>query len=650
MRRVFVAAGCALVALFSLALYRGAVDNEFIWDDPIIFERQLPYFDSLSNVFHPPKSIPQFGVHYYRPLTVMSFQLDEWISGKFWPRNERAEARRLVYHTSVVVEHALMSALVLLAGLALARRAGLRGSPAAVAGGAAALLFAAHPIHVEVVAWMAGRADALCGIFFLGAVLAFIEAREATGMRRILLVGATAVFSLAAMLAKETGVAVLLAIALVEFLLPAAPAPETPAADRAERRRREREARKAGRPQLILTPPRWPVWIALAAVTGIYFALRRAALGTFGSPAPGSGIPFERAAFGSLGWYIRKAFWPPPQSAFVPEVPGGATALLGAAAFLLFAAAVSIVWLLRLSRSEPPVWAPEVVATGIFFAGIAPPLAIALRRISETPLAERYLYLPSAGLCLAAGLLLGRLSQRLERAGNLPALALPAAVVAALLLPSARQTVRRAEVWQNNLAFWTDAVRKAPDEGLPHLHLGIEYNDRGEKEKAIEEYRKAFERYDDAEGRSKALNNWGSALLGLGRYQEAIEKFRLALREVARYPTPHYNWGIAAEGLARAARDPAERRRLLAEARLHYQKALEINPRYTKAHVQYGALLAQLGDFAGSRRHLKRAIQLAPASRSAERARRMLERLDKIEAERRSAGPRRPPSAKPLNR
>ncbi|MBP1612363.1 MAG: hypothetical protein H6Q01_1026 [Acidobacteria bacterium] len=44
------------LALVAVAVFWGARDNEFVWDDPIVFQQQLPYFDSFSNVFFPPRN------------------------------------------------------------------------------------------------------------------------------------------------------------------------------------------------------------------------------------------------------------------------------------------------------------------------------------------------------------------------------------------------------------------------------------------------------------------------------------------------------------------------------------------------------------------------------------------------------------------
>ena len=45
----------------------------------------------------------------------------------------------------------------------------------------AALLFVAHPVHVESVTPIVGRADLLCGAFYLAGLLLYRRTREGEG-------------------------------------------------------------------------------------------------------------------------------------------------------------------------------------------------------------------------------------------------------------------------------------------------------------------------------------------------------------------------------------------------------------------------------------------------------------------------------------
>jgi tetratricopeptide (TPR) repeat protein len=503
-------------------------------------------------------------------------------------------------------------------------------------------LFATHPIHVENVAWMAGRADILCAVFVLLALLLYVRARrEARAARALGLFALSSLCALLAMGSKEMGASVVLAIPLLELLLPLGPATvELPPErlSRAERRRREREL-KSRPPTGAVTTGGWAVpaigWLMLAAVTLAYLFQRREVLGVVTTPAARTPISMIEALFGSLGWYARKVVWAPPQSAFVVEMPGGLLATLGLLITLGWASAAC--WLV-LARLRPPAaegaepsplarWRAELVAVGLFLVTLAPSLAIAVFSISETRLAERYLYLPSVGACLLAGLLLARIVPRLTRGRALAALAVPAAAALLLAVPAGRASAERAKVWRSDLDFWIDAVKKAEDEGLPHLHLGMAFSRLDYTEKAIEQYEMAFEKYNDAEGRSKAQNNLASAFIRLERFEEAIAALQRALQENPRYPTAHYNWGVAEMQLAVQAVDEAERVLRINNALGQFRRALQLNPRYVKAHLRYGLLLLQIGQTEPGISHLQRVIMLDESSREAAAARSRLAAL-----------------------
>ena len=112
-----IALGLAALALW---VYWPATANGFVWDDPIVFDQQINAFHSARDVLQPPKGIPQFGSHYYRPTIVATYLLDQALFGR----------DAFGYHLSVLLWHALATVLVFLFGVQLSR--GPEGGPGAI--------------------------------------------------------------------------------------------------------------------------------------------------------------------------------------------------------------------------------------------------------------------------------------------------------------------------------------------------------------------------------------------------------------------------------------------------------------------------------------------------------------------------------------
>ena len=135
----------------------------------------------------------------YRPLTVLSFRLSYTLWSAVLPSGGLGAAAQRAYHAENVALHALVSVLL----LAAVRRVSPR-QPRTVGLGAAAL-FACHAVHCEAVANVTGRAELLAAVFFLVSFLVYPVYSSSTAVARLL---ASVIFGVLAMLAKEPGVVV----------------------------------------------------------------------------------------------------------------------------------------------------------------------------------------------------------------------------------------------------------------------------------------------------------------------------------------------------------------------------------------------------------------------------------------------------------
>jgi hypothetical protein len=176
-----------VVGLVALALYLPSLSNGFAFDDERDIRDNPAIADATGPVglfLSPYRGAVPAARSPYRPITSLSFWLN-WKAG---------DGGALPFHAVNVLLHVLASVLVV--QLLLATTASTGG---ALAGG---LVFAVHPVHVEAVANIVGRADILMTIFCLVGALAFLSRRLPPAARALIVALSYAL----ALGAKENGV------------------------------------------------------------------------------------------------------------------------------------------------------------------------------------------------------------------------------------------------------------------------------------------------------------------------------------------------------------------------------------------------------------------------------------------------------------
>jgi len=542
------------VVVVAFLVYAPTLGYGFIWDDPIVLD-QLRAIHGLGDLLFPPAIIPKF---YYRPLIFLTFLLDRTLGGEtpFW------------FHFTVVFGNAVNTGLVCWLGWRLF------GSAWAAA--MAALVFAVHPIHVESVAWIAGRSDVIAGMFLmLGAGLLTYEENWA---------GWLAVSAYAfGLLSKETALAGLVLLPMVDIV----------------RGRRLR----------------WEIAAALLFVTFAYLALRQAGLGAAITGFATSATPAETMGnlMGAVGFYVSKLLLPIGLSAYVPTVPGGIIPLLGLIAGL---GGLALCWL---------AWQRQQRATSFlvawFFLTLAPSLVVIIRYSGQTPVADRYLYIPSIGASLLLVPLFMRLGARRPQAsGSIVAAVVAASVMLAVL------SVRRSQVWSDGVLFWQDVATKAPDYAMGHRELAMIYMDRNQLEPAEAELKRALQGKAAPEGRVMTLTNLANLYLRRDQFDAAEPLLEEGLR-IRQHPYLYYTLGRLAMMRAEQAQahgDQDEVKRQVLLARGYLEDSLKIGPDDPKTHVLLGQVLFALQDRSGAREHLEQALKLGARGGIADVARRYL--------------------------
>lgn len=168
-------------ALLAIALFAISIGGTYIYDDVGILQLDPRLRDPAQWVKYWTESYNQGVDNLYRPLVSMSYAIQWWLHGD----------RPWAFHLINVLLHAGVTACL----AEFARRT--MGTSASLIVG---LLFAAHPVHVEAVANIVGRAELMCSLGIFGALVLF-TVKPLTRTRAIAI---TACFLLA-LLSKEQG-------------------------------------------------------------------------------------------------------------------------------------------------------------------------------------------------------------------------------------------------------------------------------------------------------------------------------------------------------------------------------------------------------------------------------------------------------------
>ncbi|XP_055086621.1 protein O-mannosyl-transferase TMTC4 isoform X1 [Periophthalmus magnuspinnatus] len=214
------------VGVLALLCFINSYDGEFVFDDSeaIVNNKDLRPTTPLSNLWRNDfwgSNLSSNSSHKsYRPLTVLTFRLNYLLVGGLHP---------VGFHVLNILLHAVISALmidmfaILTGGLSYDEKGRIQNL-APKTSLLAALFFAAHPVHTESVAGIVGRADLLCALFFQLSFLSYTRAFNKAGSDRddrfsVQWVVASLLLCAAAMLCKEQGITVLGVNAAFDVLL-----------------------------------------------------------------------------------------------------------------------------------------------------------------------------------------------------------------------------------------------------------------------------------------------------------------------------------------------------------------------------------------------------------------------------------------------
>lgn len=522
---------CCIAMTLGAVVYLGALDGPFVYDDrltvlgnPSIHDLGSPAAIVLHDVF--------------RPVVNLSYALDHALWGM----------DPFGYHVTNLLLHLVNVMLLFVTARCLARdrddRNGMAGDDHRSSNATAftaASLFAVHPLMTEAVGYVSGRSELLVTGLLLIGVLLFRD--TLVSRRRLSCFGGAVVFVLG-VASKETA-------AMLPFLLITA---DVLVLDGDADSRRSRLLR-------FHLPFAALVVAAGLARVAVYARVERG----------GELLTLWQHALTEVGvvWrYVGLMLLPVGQSIMHPveTVTRLADPMAWIAVVALVAAAAALV---PLARHQP------LIGLGLtwFLLLLAPAHVIPL----QEAMAEHRIYTASCGFFIGVGAVAGLLARRL---GPRPITMTLAVILVPLLLVLSAATVRRTEVWADEVSLWEDAARKAPRTWGAQYAWGDALRTAGRCADAEPAYRRAIELIP---GEVSAHLNLGICLAELGRFDEAWQSLARARSIDPTNPKPLTNLGTLAARMGR-----------FEEARESFRTAIELDADSITARL----LLAQLSEAA----------------------------------------------------
>jgi len=392
-----------------------------------------------------------------------------------------------------------------------------------------AALFACHPLRVESVAWISERKDVLSGFWSLATLWLWASwVRSPTRARHVLVAAALTL----ALLAKPMAVTLPFLLVLLD---------------------RWPLGRRQGWPELLREKLLLFVLAAGSAVLTLVAQSRGGCTG-FVEEGIAAGSRLGNAAIAT--WqYVGHTLWPARLSVFYPhpavvepETSRALASALAAGALLVTSALAA-----ALRRRSP-----ALLVGWLWFLGMLVPV-LGVVQVGGQALADRYAYLSTVGLYVAAVWCLGPLARRPALRASLAGLAL----VAVGFLSAA--TLRQIPVWKDDRTLFEHALRVTERNYVAHTNLGR----LAGFERSTDRTREAREHFEAAvsfaPGFFESRLNLGLALRILGEPERALDHLERAVRIRPERATGHYELALALQALGRldeAERELLEARRL----------------------------------------------------------------------------------------
>ncbi len=503
----------------------------------------------------------------YIPLTILSFAV-EYHFFRYWP---------FIYHLNNLLLHLLATTLVYL----FLKK--LRAPPFSIT--AATLIFGLHPMHVESVAWITESKDVLFTVFYLSALLSYIKFIERNQYRFFVI---TWILGLLSICSKAMAISLPLMLLLLDWFM-------------------ERKKRKT-----FLLLEKLPFLIYILPIAYLTQSLNPETLSSHENLL-NAGLIFVW----TFAFYILKFFIPYP---LIPLYTTPEPITLSNPIYLLslFILVIFIDFMIKSWKNRWVMFGLVFYLGTIFFLFRFNPMA------NLNVVADRFIYLPSIGLCLLSGLFLNRIQNKKT---------IFTALMTGFIMLLVILTFIQNRIWTNSLTLWNHQLKFSPNSLYGYNNRGYFYQEQGSLDAALNDYNRALQidptfaqtynnrgtLYAERKQYKLAQNDYYNAiLLNAFPYSDAYHNLGILFLELKNYDAALVNINKAIEIYSDFDNAYNTRGAYYDElnqpeqAIADFTTALSINPGNTISLNNRGVLYAKIGKYDLAEKDLMRSLVIDP--------------------------------------
>ena len=529
-----------VVGLFTVLLYLNTLNHGFVLDDVLVCSRNSfvqQGFAGLVDIFSSSwyEGFQAQKDSYYRPMMLAGFAIE----------NEFFGHSAKVYHAMNIFWYGMAMALLFL----LFRKMFAGGKPWIAL--AITLLYAAHPLHVEVVANIKSRDEIFALLGLVGTLYGLLRYEE-KGKKRWMVLSLGAFFF--ALLSKESSLAF---FALVPLTL-------------------QFFSTNTLRNIIIKSLP-------YAAIAGVYLLIRSTVVSSgdanFGvldnALFAAQGISEQTAtAVAMTGKYISLLIFPHPlvydySYNQIPLVDWFSWKALLSLVIILVALAYAVYGWKKKDRIAYAIWffaITSVITSNLFF-------------LIGATFAERFMFIPSMAFCIIIVLMLSRVLEKPSQEKVIWG------ILGGVLFFYVGKTFMQNPVWASNETLFSHGIQVSSNSTRVNTHIGketynlaLETNDPGIRTARLQESISYFEKsIQILPSHTQAYQNMGLALEELQLFDRALSIYQEGISTDQEYSPLLYNAGALLYNRGRYS-----------EALSYLQNAVSIEPNNDVYHNTLG--------------------------------------------------------------